>query len=321
MRATTITYVNPAVAVMAGVVVLDEPVTVWTVVGFVLVVAGSYPGQPPSAAAPRCRLTGRAGGRGRPLRRRVACRLPETSLTIARRFCGPPDSGNGGYTAGLFAGLVADRPAEPVTVTLRQPPPLERPLVVEPRDGSTALLDGDLLVADAVPGELRHDPVAPVGVERAREVEATYAGLDDHSFDGCFVCGPGRAPGDGLRLFPGLVGDGLTACVWTPHRSLEATGAPGVAAVEFVWSALDCPGGWTSDLVARPLVLGRMTGTVVRLPATGRPVVVVGERYEQNGRKTLTATTAYDDRGRVVGRAEQVWIEVDPSVFAPGGTR
>ena len=42
VRATTITYVNPAVAVVAGVVVLDEPVTVWTVVGFVLVVAGSY---------------------------------------------------------------------------------------------------------------------------------------------------------------------------------------------------------------------------------------------------------------------------------------
>jgi drug/metabolite transporter (DMT)-like permease len=41
VRATTITYVNPAVAVVAGVVVLSEPVTVWTVVGFVLVVAGS----------------------------------------------------------------------------------------------------------------------------------------------------------------------------------------------------------------------------------------------------------------------------------------
>ena len=42
VRATTITYVNPAVAVIAGVVVLDEPLTVWTVVGFVLVVAGSF---------------------------------------------------------------------------------------------------------------------------------------------------------------------------------------------------------------------------------------------------------------------------------------
>jgi len=42
VRATTITYLNPAVAVLAGALVLDEPVTVVTVVGFALVVTGSY---------------------------------------------------------------------------------------------------------------------------------------------------------------------------------------------------------------------------------------------------------------------------------------
>jgi drug/metabolite transporter (DMT)-like permease len=42
VRATTITYLNPAVAVVAGALVLDEPVTVWTVIGFALVVTGSY---------------------------------------------------------------------------------------------------------------------------------------------------------------------------------------------------------------------------------------------------------------------------------------
>lgn len=42
MRATTITYVNPAVAIIAGVLVLGELVTVWTIVGFVLVLLGSW---------------------------------------------------------------------------------------------------------------------------------------------------------------------------------------------------------------------------------------------------------------------------------------
>ena len=42
VRATTITYLNPAVAIVAGALVLGEPVTVWTIVGFVLVVTGSY---------------------------------------------------------------------------------------------------------------------------------------------------------------------------------------------------------------------------------------------------------------------------------------
>lgn len=42
VKATAITYVNPAVAILAGVLVLGERVTVWTVVGFALVLAGSY---------------------------------------------------------------------------------------------------------------------------------------------------------------------------------------------------------------------------------------------------------------------------------------
>jgi drug/metabolite transporter (DMT)-like permease len=42
VRASTITYLNPAVAVVAGALVLGEPVTVWTVMGFALVVTGSF---------------------------------------------------------------------------------------------------------------------------------------------------------------------------------------------------------------------------------------------------------------------------------------
>jgi drug/metabolite transporter (DMT)-like permease len=42
VRATTITYVNPAVAIVAGVIFLQEKVTVWTIVGFALVLAGSW---------------------------------------------------------------------------------------------------------------------------------------------------------------------------------------------------------------------------------------------------------------------------------------
>jgi drug/metabolite transporter (DMT)-like permease len=42
VKATTITYVNPAVAILAGAIVLGERVTVWTIVGFALVLAGSW---------------------------------------------------------------------------------------------------------------------------------------------------------------------------------------------------------------------------------------------------------------------------------------
>lgn len=40
IRMTAITYVNPAVAVIAGALVLSEPITVWTIIGFALILGG-----------------------------------------------------------------------------------------------------------------------------------------------------------------------------------------------------------------------------------------------------------------------------------------
>lgn len=42
VRATAITYLNPAVAIVAGAVFLSEEITVWTAVGFALVLLGSF---------------------------------------------------------------------------------------------------------------------------------------------------------------------------------------------------------------------------------------------------------------------------------------
>lgn len=51
-RATVITYVNPAVAVLLGALVLSEPLTLGMAVGFPLVLLGSYLGTTRSAPAP-----------------------------------------------------------------------------------------------------------------------------------------------------------------------------------------------------------------------------------------------------------------------------
>ncbi len=42
VRATTVTYVNPAVALVAGAVVLGEPISGWSIVGFILILAGCF---------------------------------------------------------------------------------------------------------------------------------------------------------------------------------------------------------------------------------------------------------------------------------------
>ena len=52
-RATVITYVNPAIAAVLGIALLDEHVTAGMIVGFALVLAGSVlaTGKSPDAVA------------------------------------------------------------------------------------------------------------------------------------------------------------------------------------------------------------------------------------------------------------------------------
>jgi drug/metabolite transporter (DMT)-like permease len=55
VRATVVAYVNPAIAVAAGVALLGEPLTVGTVAGFALILAGSWlatGSRAPAVAAP-----------------------------------------------------------------------------------------------------------------------------------------------------------------------------------------------------------------------------------------------------------------------------
>src|SRR4051794_2058969 len=113
-------------------------------------------------------------------------------VVIAQRFRGPRGSGNGGYSCGMVAQFI-DGPAQ---VTLRQPPPLDRPLAVKENDGGIALLDGDQLVADGKPATGGFDVPEPVGVEEAREAAKHYEWFHDHPYPECFVCGPQRDQGD-----------------------------------------------------------------------------------------------------------------------------
>lgn len=245
------------------------------------------------------------------------------TIVVDPRFAGPPGSGNGGYTAGLLAQLLPTDPRHGVQVTLRLPPPLGVDLATEPVTEASVdpagnvtavrLRHGDRLVAEAQTVEADISPVEVVSLAAACEAEQEYAGLRGHPFPGCFTCGPDREPGDGLRLAPGPVADRRTACTWTPEPNLADH--DGLVRDEFVWAALDCPGGWTADLQGRPMVLGRITAQVDDRARAGERHVVMGQWLGEEGRKTFTATTAYDSDGRVVARARHVWIAVDPAAF------
>ncbi len=217
---------------------------------------------------------------------------PESStLIVGARFNGPPGSANGGITCGLLAQHLA---AAEVQVTLRTPPPLDTTMRIV--DG--CLYDGDVLVAEAVPGTVEVSPPPAVSVEQAAAATSSYPGLSDHPFPTCFVCGPAHT--DGLGLTPGQVGDGVVAAVWTPAESSPV----------MVWAALDCPGGWSADLVGRPMVLGRMACRIDVLPEVGTPYVVQGWLTGGEGRKVHTGSALYDGSGRVLAVAQATWITI-----------
>lgn len=231
------------------------------------------------------------------------------TITIPPRFNGPPDSANGGYACGRLAALIG-RPAE---VSLRSPPPLDRALAVGRSADDVILRDGDTVVADARGTELELDVPDPVGAKEADE--SACAGYErwaaDHPFPTCFVCGPDREPGDGLRIFPGRVG-GMNrfASTWTPDPSLE--GAEGAVAPECVWAALDCP---TSAPVANygegpPLVLARLCARLEEPVQPGRPHVVVSWPIEVDGRKRHAGSALFTADGKRLAFARALWIEL-----------
>jgi hypothetical protein len=110
-------------------------------------------------------------------------------LIIERRFCGPPDSANGGYACGMVASLLGG----PAEVTLRSPPPLDRPLEVERAGGGVRVLNSGKLIAEAKPVTLGIDAPPPPTWAQAVEAEARYPWFETHPFPGCFVCGSARA--------------------------------------------------------------------------------------------------------------------------------
>ena len=120
------------------------------------------------------------------------------TLSIDRRFCGPPGSGNGGYTAGRLAAMIGD----PAEITLRRPPPLETEMRVERAGPRLLLMHGEDLIAEAQKTVVELAIPECPSLHEARSASTGYPGLDRHPFPGCFVCGPQRAA-DGMAVFPG----------------------------------------------------------------------------------------------------------------------
>lgn len=230
---------------------------------------------------------------------------PTATLVVPARFAGPPGAANGGWIAGHLASLLPDPTVE---VTLRAMTPLERPLDLWAGDRAVTLRDGETLLASATGVDEVLTP--PPFVNRATAEEATFRfeGFHDHPFPRCFVCGPDRPAGDGLRIFPGLAlgRSGLVATTWTPAGA-------GTVGPELVWGALDCPTGWGHLVRGGVALLGRITARIEEPVVAGETYVVIGQPGTRSGRKLAGAGAVYTAGGRLVAVSRTTWIDVTPT--------
>jgi len=216
-------------------------------------------------------------------------------ITFLHRYRGPLTSANGGYACGRLAAFVD---ADEVEVTLRLPPPLDRPLRVERADDDVRLLDGEAVVAEARRAPVEAEPPAPVSVEDADAARERHAREWTPDFRECYVCGVRE---DGLEIRVGLV---------TDREPLHAApiALPEIGE-EFVWAAIDCPGAYAVGAEGRgDIVLGRMTARVDRVPDVSEQCVVASWPLGGDGRKLYAGTALFTADGELLALARQTWI-------------
>jgi len=245
-----------------------------------------------------------------------------SSIVIEKRFCGPPNSANGGYVCGLIAAHI-DGDAE---VTLLAPPPLGRRLDivagergVELREQGTTLATGRSIRMDV--------PELPIVSFSEAQDAVRRSPYDDsrHPLPMCFVCGPARLHGDGLRVrsvpLPARSDckTGTFAAPWVPYSNLA--GKDGGVAAEFVWAALDCPTGF-AGLGAQHLgltgservLLGRMSARIEKRPSPGDRCTIVAWPTGRDGRKLFASSALLSPDGEFLAVAQATWILVDRRV-------
>jgi hypothetical protein len=246
-----------------------------------------------------------------------------TSIIINRRYCGPPNSGNGGYVCGRLASHISGG----AEITLRAPPPLDKKLDVSATDeGTFELRDGATVVATGRSTSVEFARLETASFEEAGAAElATPIKPHEHPLPTCFVCGPARAAGDGLRISAGPLGrhspngSFVFAATWIADANLAAE--DGLVAPEFLWSALDCPTGYASchdrergGFDPTPTLLGRMSARIEMRPCPGERCVITAWETGRDGRKRVAEAAAYGEAGTLLAAARATWIAVDRKV-------
>ena len=151
-------------------------------------------------------------------------------------------------------------------------------------------------------------PSPPTFEEAIESSRLSLALSPDPPSPDCFVCGCNRDKDDGLRVFAGPVTDnGIVAAPWIPNASLADDS--GFIKREFLWSVLDCPGGYaflSNDIPA--IVLGRLVADVKGKIKPGENCVVIGWRISTDGRKYFSGSALFSETSGLCGMAKATWF-------------
>lgn len=229
-------------------------------------------------------------------------------LMIARRFNGPPSSGNGGYVSGLIGQNINGA----VEVSLRLPPPLETKLELSRKNDDIILHSGETIYGIGKSAVL--DLEIPSTPHDAK-FENHPANVEFTPFNTCFVCGDARELGDGLcihaRPVAGL--EGRVGADWILDQSLADR--DGYVDPVFIWSALDCP-GYAACAYGEPALLARMTAQVTGKLKCEDKAFVLGWNKGGSGRKRFCGTAVYDQDCNLIAAAEALWVVVKAEQIA-----
>jgi hypothetical protein len=241
-------------------------------------------------------------------------------LIIDERYSGFPGVAHGGYVGGLMARSLGDG----AEVVLRKPPPIGRPVEIEQSGPDRVVLrDGEAVVAEARRAELMMEPPRAVTFDEAEAASQTYPGHSAHPFPSCFCCGPDRASGDGLRIFPGrLPGTEIVAAAFVPDAALADDS--GALPSELAWAAVDCPQLWSLMLAAPPdsperVVTNGIAATLQGPIRAGQRYAVIAWPAGRSGNRLYADATVQSDRGDPIAVSRQTAAVVGTDWGVPLG--
>jgi hypothetical protein len=245
-----------------------------------------------------------------------------TSIVIEQRFCGPPRSANGGYVCGLLAAHI-EGDAE---ITLLAPPPLGERLEIAAGERGVELRKAEATLAIGRGARIEVPDIPIVDFRDAQDaVRRSPYDANRHPLPTCFVCGPARPEGDGLRIIPRPLPPrpdcriGTLAAPWVPRSDLASE--DGTIAGEFIWAALDCPTGFAGVGAqhlgmtgAETILLGRMGARIEKRPCPDDRCVIVAWPTGRDGRKLFANSALLSSDGKLLAVAQATWLLVDRRV-------